>query len=140
MGSGGLPMVTINGSPANMKPRSTQAVEFWSDPLALKPGENWIEIIATNAAQAEAKVRFSAHYSPPPAPISLPAPPPNPKALSKTEILDLLTNYVPSARVTELVKQRGVKFSPNDDDLRQIRDAGGGDDLVEALREAAAAH
>lgn len=140
MDPSGLPVVTINGSPANMKPRSAQAVNFWSDPVNLKPGDNSFEVIAINPAKGEAKFQFVARLTPPPAASPPAAPSPNPKALSKTEILDLLGSYVPSARVGELVKGRGIKFAPSDDDLKQVRDAGGSDDLIEALKEAAAKH
>ena len=141
-----LPMVTINGTPANMKPRSAQAVEFWSDPFTLESGQNPFEIIATNSAKASARFRFVALYTPPPmpapskaqeaAPPAVPRPTPNPKALNKNEILDLLRSYVPSARVAGLVRERGIKFSPTQEDLDEIVGAGGADDLIEAVRDA----
>jgi hypothetical protein len=69
---------------------------------------------------------------------SAPAPVVNPKALSKSDILELLTNSVPSPRVTTLVKERGIKFAPTTDDLKAIVEAGGDEELVEALKQAAA--
>ncbi|MDR3677135.1 MAG: hypothetical protein P4N24_16715, partial [Acidobacteriota bacterium] len=33
MDSTGIPVVRINGSPVNMRPQTSQAAEFWSDPL-----------------------------------------------------------------------------------------------------------
>lgn len=139
-----LPMVTINGAPANMKPRSGQVVEFWSDPVALKPGQNPFEIVAANSAKAESRFRFVAQLTPPPpqpapAATSAPAKPEramNPKALSKREILDLLSNDVPSARVAALVRELGVKFHATPADLDEITGAGGAEELLEAIKEA----
>ena len=107
------------------------AAEFWSEPLPLQPGGNPIEIIAANAAHAETKVVFLVRYTPKPAPVA-------PKGLSKEEIVSLLHGEVPSARVAELVRERGIKFSPTDADLNQIRAEGGTDELIQAIQQAAA--
>lgn len=135
MDSTGFPIVSINGTPANMKPQNAQAAEFWSDPVTLQPGENKFEILATNREQGQAKLNFVARYTPP-APQPAAAPASNPKALGKQDILDLLKNYVPSARVADLVKQYGLKFAPTDDDLNDIHNAGGDNDLLGAVRDA----
>jgi hypothetical protein len=132
--STGFPIVSINGTPANMKPQNAQAAEFWSDSVTLQPGENKFEIVALNRAQAQAKLAFVARYTPPAAP-----PAPNPKALGKQDILDLLKSFVPSQRVAALVKERGVKLTPTANDLAEIRAAGGQDDLINALKQAASA-
>jgi len=140
MDSSGIPAVSINGSPAALRPKSAQATEFSSDPIVLQPGENRFEVSATNARRAEAKVVFIARFTPP----APPPPPPqpvaqtNPKGLAKSDILDLLKGDVPSARLAALVKEKGVKFVPTEDDLNEIRAAGGGDDLVDALKQATA--
>jgi hypothetical protein len=78
---------------------------------------------------------FVADYKPPAPPAAAPAP--NPKALDKQDILDLLMNFVPSARVADLVKQYGLKFTPTEDDLKDIQSAGGDDELIGAIRDAA---
>jgi hypothetical protein len=132
MDSTGFPIVSINGTPANMKPQNAQAAEFWSDSVTLQPGENKFEIVALNRAQGQAKLAFVARYTPPAAP-----PAPNPKALGKQDILDLLKGFVTSQRVAALVKERGVKFTPTANDLAEIRAAGGQDDLINALKQAA---
>jgi hypothetical protein len=143
MDDSGIPAVTINGAPASMRPKSSQAAEFTSDPLALDPGENHVEIAATNAAHVQTKFAFNVNFTPPPPPKPKAepkaAPPPNPKALSKADITDLLSGDVASARVAELVKQYGIKFSPTEDDIKEIRAVGGEDDLVLAIEHAAAA-
>jgi len=131
MDSTGIPVVKINGSPANMRPQSNQAAEFWSEPLPLQPGGNPMEIIASNAAHSETKVVFTVRYTPKPAPVA-------PKGLSKEEIISLLHGEVPSSRVAELVRERGIKFSPADADLNQIRSEGGTDELIQAIQQAAA--
>ncbi|MGE5326893.1 MAG: hypothetical protein ACM3NO_07625 [Deltaproteobacteria bacterium] len=133
MDSTGFPIVSINGNPANMKPQNTQAAEFWSDSVTLQPGENKFEITALNREQVQSNITFIARYTPP-APAQAAAP--DPRALGKADILDLLKNFVPSSRVTELVKQYGLKFSPSEDDLNDIRAAGGQDDLIGAVRDA----
>jgi hypothetical protein len=131
MDSSGIPVVKINGAPANMRPQSNQAAEFWSEPLPLQPGGNQIEIIAANAAHLETKLVFVVRYTPKPTPVT-------PKALSKQEIISLLHGEVPSSRVAELVGERGIKFSPTDADLDQIRAEGATDELIQAIRQAAA--
>jgi len=138
MDNSGLPAVTINGVPAAMRSQSSQAAEFSSDPIVLQPGENKFEISAVNAAHAEAKVIFTARFTPPPPPVKpQPVAEVNPKALAKADIIDLLKGDVPSERVAALVKDRGIKFVPSEDDLKEIRAAGGGDDLIDALKQAA---
>ncbi|MGA3325796.1 MAG: hypothetical protein ABSF45_15090 [Terriglobia bacterium] len=137
MDASGIPVVTINGKSVTMRPTSAQAAQFTSDPLALQLGENRFEVSAINSAHGQAKVAFVAHLTP-----STPkAPPPEPtnsKGLGKAEIVSLLQGDVPSARVAELVKERGIKFVPTPDDLKEIRGAGGGDDLIDAINQAPA--
>ncbi len=130
MDNSGLPTVTINGAPASLRPKDAHAVEFWSDPLPLQPGDNPIQIGATNSAHVEAKVAFTVHYTSKAAPV-------NPKALDKAEIISLLLGAVPPSRVAEIVKERGIKFVPNTDDLNEIRAAGGTDELNQTIQEAA---
>ncbi len=138
MDNSGLPAVTINGAPAAMRPRNAQAADFTSDPIILQPGENKFEVVATNASRAETKVVFIARFTPaaPPRKIQ-PAVHVNSKALGKADILDLLKGEVPNARVVELVKERGIKFGPTEDDYKEIRAAGGGEDLISVLKAAA---
>jgi hypothetical protein len=131
MDNSGFPTVTINGAPAVLRPKSAQAAEFWSDPVALKPGDNTFEIVATNSAQAKSKFSFVAHFTPKTAP-------PNPRALGKQDIISLLQGGVPNSRIVELVKDRGLKFSPTADDLDGIRAAGGNEEVIQAIQQAAA--
>jgi hypothetical protein len=131
MDSSGMPVVTINGSPANMRPQSTQAAEFWSEPLPLQPGDNRFQISAANAARVETQLTVLVHYTPKAAPS-------NPRALDKQEILGLLHGGVPASRVVELIKERGIKFQPTADDLNVMRAEGGSDELIQAIQQAAA--
>ena len=135
MDSSGLPVVTVNGISAALRPKSSQAAEFTSDPVVLQPGDNRIEITATSPAHTESKIDLLARFTPPAAPVPLPPPPANAKALAKADILRLLTGDVPSTRVASLVRERGIKFAPNDDDINEFRAAGGGDDLIDALKQ-----
>jgi len=130
MDSTGIPVVSINGSPANMRLQNTQAAEFWSDPLPLKSGNNPIQISASNPARVGTSLAFTIHYTPKAAPV-------NPKALDKAAIISLLQGAVPASRVLEIVKENGVKFVPTTDDLNDIRAAGGSDELIQAVQEAA---
>jgi hypothetical protein len=129
MDASGIPVVTINGSPANMRPQSTQAAEFWSDPLPLQQGDNRFQISAANAAHVETHLDVLVHYTPKVAP-------PNPRALDKQEIVALLHGGVPATRVAELIKERGIKFRPTEDDLNVIRAEGGSDELIQAIQQA----
>ena len=131
MDDSGLPTITINNAPAALRPKSGNVTEFWSDPITLKPGNNSIEIVATSPARATAHFLFIAHFTPKPAPS-------NPRALGKDEIVSLLQGSVTSSRLAELVKDRGIKFTPTTEDLKDIRNAGGGDDLIQAIQQAAA--
>ncbi len=131
MDNGGIPVVTINGTAANLRPQNAQAAEFWSE-MTLRDGDNVVEVVATSRGQVQTKLVFVAKYAAP-APPPPPAPSANAKALSKQSIIDLLTNYVPSGRVAELVRQNGIKFPPSPDDLKEIRAVGGQDDLIDAI-------
>jgi hypothetical protein len=137
MDTSGIPVVTINGKSVTMRSTSAQAAQFRSDPIALQVGENRFEVSAINGARGEAKVAFVAHLSTS-TPKEQPAAPINSKGLGKAEILGLLQGDVPSARVAELVKERGLKFVPTQDDLKEIRAAGGADDLIDAINQSPA--
>jgi len=130
MDSTGIPVVRINGSPANMRPQTSQAAEFWSDPLPLQVGSNRIQIVASNSAQVETKLDLTIQYKPKTAPV-------NPRALGKEEIISLLQGGVPVAHVAELVRDRGIKFTLTPADLDDIRAAGGSEELIQAIQQAA---
>jgi len=132
----GIPAVTINGVSAGMRPKGPQAAEFVSDPMKLWSGDNHLEIVATNAAHLEAKITFVARYAPAVAETARPVPRAEAKGLGEPEIISLLKGGVPSARVADIVKERGVNFVPSEEDLKEIRRAGGGDDLVKAVLKA----
>jgi hypothetical protein len=122
----------INGAPASLRPKSENVAEFWSDPISLKSGTNTFEIEATSPAKATSHLQFIVRFTPKTAPA-------NPRALGKDEIISLLQGGVPDSHVTELVKDRGIKFVPTSADLNDIRAAGGGEDLIQAVQQAAAA-
>lgn len=132
MDDSGLPTVTINGAPATLRPKSENVAEFWSDPITLKPGANPFEIVATSPAKVISHIQFVAHFTPKTAPV-------DPRALDKGEIISLLQGGVPTSHVTELVRDRGIKFTPTPADLNDIRAAGGSEDLVQAIQRAAEA-
>ena len=130
MDSTGIPVMKINGSPAYMRPQTTQAAEFWSDPVPLQAGSNRIQIVASNAAHVQSTLAFTVDYKPKTATV-------NPRALDQQEIISLLQGGVPPARIADLVKDRGIKFPASADDLNAIRAAGGTDDLIQAIQQAA---
>ena len=130
MDDAGLPTITINGTAAALRPRADNAAEFWSDPITLKAGDNPFDIVATSPAKATSNFHFIVHFAPKAAPV-------NPRALGKDEIISLLQGGVPTSHVAELVRDRGVKFTPTPSDLNDIRNAGGDDGLIQAIQQAA---
>jgi hypothetical protein len=46
--------------------------------------------------------------------------------LNKQQILDLLANFVPSARIAELIERNGIDFEPDEEFLQAIETAGAG--------------
>jgi len=128
MDSTGIPVVSINGAPANMRPQNAQAAEFWTDPLPLQSGGNRIQIVASNSAHVEAQLVFIVHYTPKPSP--------NPRALSKPQIIALLQGGVLSERIAAIIKERGIKFTPTADDLDDLRAAGADAELIAAIQQA----
>jgi hypothetical protein len=133
----GIPAVTINANPVAMRPKGPQAAAFMSDPIQLTAGENTFEIVATDAAHVQAKFTFVARYTPSVAvPVRTTSPSTGGKGLTKAEVLGLLSGGVSSARVTEIVAERGISFNPTEDDVKGIRAAGGDDDLANGLMKA----
>lgn len=59
------------------------------------------------------------------------------KALTKEDVLGLLTGDVPPERVVAIVRERGVSFKLTRAVEEQIRQAGGNDELLKAIRELA---
>ncbi len=56
------------------------------------------------------------------------------RRLSEKEVLELLNGGVPSERVAELVKEKGISFEPNAEIERRLRAAGATQELIGALR------
>jgi len=59
------------------------------------------------------------------------------KQLTKESVLELLTGDVPPARVAAIVREQGVSFTLTQAVEDQIRQAGGNDELLKAIRELA---
>jgi hypothetical protein len=58
------------------------------------------------------------------------------KPLNEQEVIELLVGGVPSGRVAEIVDDRGIEFEFTAQSEQKIRDAGGSDDVVSALKRA----
>lgn len=58
------------------------------------------------------------------------------KPLTQIQIISLVSGEVPNHRVAMLVQQRGIDFDPDNEFFRQLRLAGGDDELVNALKGA----
>jgi hypothetical protein len=58
------------------------------------------------------------------------------KPLNEQEVLELLEGGVPSSRVSDIVDDRGIDFDFTPEIEEKVRDAGGADDAVAALRRA----
>ncbi len=56
------------------------------------------------------------------------------RSLKKDQILELLNNFVPSARIAELVDSDGIDFDPDEGYLRSLESAGAERVLIDALR------
>ena len=61
-----------------------------------------------------------------------------PQPLTRQQLLDLITGGIPNQRAIELVRDRGIDFPVDDDFVRTLRQAGGNDLLIAALRKASA--
>lgn len=59
------------------------------------------------------------------------------KPLNERDVIELLEGGVASARVGEIVNERGIAFDFTAESEQRIRNAGGADDLVSALKRAA---
>jgi tetratricopeptide (TPR) repeat protein len=64
------------------------------------------------------------------------AAPSSTRPLHPDQILKLVQNYVASARLAEIVKQRGIDFDPTEEYLATLRKAGAEPVLLDALRGA----
>jgi formylglycine-generating enzyme required for sulfatase activity/Flp pilus assembly protein TadD len=58
------------------------------------------------------------------------------KPLTKEQVTELITGSVASARVAELVREDGIDFTPTEEYLSSLREAGAEPVVVEALRAA----
>jgi len=56
--------------------------------------------------------------------------------LNEQKVIELLEGTVPSSRVSEIVDDRGIDFDFTPEIEQKVRDAGGADDVVAALRRA----
>jgi len=56
--------------------------------------------------------------------------------LHRYQLLKLVENYVPSERLADLVKQRGIDFEPTEEFIKGLQKAGAEPVLLDALREA----
>ena len=65
---------------------------------------------------------------------------PNDKPLNEREIIELLQAHVASAHVSEIVDDRGINFDFTPEIEQRVRGAGGGDDVVAALKRASQRH
>jgi hypothetical protein len=59
------------------------------------------------------------------------------KALTKDEVLELLNGAVPSARVADIARERGIEFPMTRGTESQLREAGASPGLLKVLRELA---
>ena len=59
------------------------------------------------------------------------------RPLTEAVIIDLLHNSVPSARLQDLVRQRGVSFQMTHDTERDLKEAGADENLLKVLSELA---
>ncbi|MBI1983750.1 MAG: PEGA domain-containing protein [Acidobacteria bacterium] len=60
------------------------------------------------------------------------------RPLSKSQVIELLENSVPSARIADLASQYGIAFELTSQAENELREAGATDELLKSLREIAA--
>jgi Flp pilus assembly protein TadD len=60
------------------------------------------------------------------------------KPINQIQVFTLLAGHVPSHRIASLVQECGIDFEPTDDYLREVRLAGGEDELIGGLKNAKA--
>jgi hypothetical protein len=133
-----------------------RAVEFSVKDIPLREGLNRVNVVATNVDRQSAQMEVLFWYRPPSVPPPAVAPtavtPPLPPVvetetttmggpldtvpLHKNEILQMLSNSLPSEQIADLVKDSGIDFEPTDDYLGSLRQAGANDVLIEAIRKA----
>src|SRR5271166_672842 len=65
-----------------------------------------------------------------------PATAPADQPLAKDDITLLLLGSSPSAKIIQMIEQRGVDFQMNPDLAKKFHDQGAKDDLIEALQKA----
>jgi tetratricopeptide (TPR) repeat protein len=58
------------------------------------------------------------------------------RPINQIQVFALLAGQVPSHRIAMLVQERGIDFDPDDEYLREVRLAGGEDELVTSLKNA----
>src|SRR5208282_6900266 len=58
------------------------------------------------------------------------------KPLTQVQVLSLVAGSVPNHRVAILVQDRGIGFEPSEEFFRELRLAGGDDELIDALKNA----
>jgi len=102
--------------------------------VSLAGQEDWVRELTVLSGS---ELKLVAQHAAKATPAEPPSPAPDPKALSKQDILDLITNFVPNTRIAELISQHGIKFKPTPADLSEIEDAGGDSNLLESIRKAA---
>jgi hypothetical protein len=54
-----------------------------------------------------------------------------------SEPLQIKPGNTPNARIEDLIRERGIKFAPTADDLNEIRQTGGNEELIQAIQQAA---
>ena len=58
------------------------------------------------------------------------------KALTKTQVDDLVSSGLESQRIVKTVQERGIDFEPTNEYLEELRSKGANQAVLEALREA----
>ena len=59
------------------------------------------------------------------------------KPLSEADLVDMLRNYVPPARVAELAREMGINFSITDQVIKDLKGARADNELISSLRDLA---
>jgi Flp pilus assembly protein TadD len=112
-----------------VKPRPiTTNLDYDRTVSSAAPTEDFIQSLKTAGASDAFLAALRAAKHPEPANAK--------KPINQIQVLALLAGQVPSHRVAMLVQERSIDFEPDDEYLREVRLAGGEDELVTTLKGA----
>src|SRR5437588_5959705 len=135
-------IVSIDTSAAEKMP-GVKAIEIVQKPGAIIPwaGDEVVGVAAIDEATAEDAARaIQVKYQKLPHLVSDAEPPAgaaeNQGPLSLDDLGDMLQNQVPERQIVALIQEYGISFKPTEEDIKEAKDEGVPDSVIEAARNA----